>query len=242
RVYLMKLASQQLGVPVSSLSVDRGVVSGGGKTMTYGQLMGGKPFNATLASQGAPQTLNPGVAPAKPIDQYKTVTKRDMVARIDIPAKANGTYTYVHNIRVPGMLHGRVIRPHGQGAYPYNSNVAVSVDEKSIAHIPGAQVVRVGNFLGVVAPKEYDAIQAAATLKVVYNDNPILPGNGNLWKRYRELDAKGQIPARITAQTGDVDKAFAGAAKVVSGSFAHHYQGHMPIGPACAVADVQADH
>jgi CO/xanthine dehydrogenase Mo-binding subunit len=242
RLHMLNLASQQLGVPVSQLSVDNGVVSGGGKQVTYGALMGGKTFGKKLADLGVPATLNPGVSPAKPIANYKTVTKRDMVARIDIPAKAMGTYTYVHNIRVPGMLHGRVIRPHGQGAYPYNSNVAVSVDEKSIAHIPNVQLVRVGNFIGVVAPKEYDAIQAAATLKVVYNDNPILPGNGNLWKRYRELDAKGQIPARITAQTGDVDKAIAGAAKVVSGSFAHHYQGHMPIGPACAIADVQSDH
>jgi nicotinate dehydrogenase subunit B len=241
RIHLLNLASQQLGVPVSQLSVDKGVVSGGGKTITYGALLGGKTFGKTLTQLGVPATLNPGVSPAKPIANYKTVTKRDTVLRLDIPAKVNGVYTYVHNIRVPGMLHGRVIRPHGQGAYPYNSNVAVSVDEKSIAHISGAQVIRVGNFLGVVAPKEYDAIQAAAQLKVVYNDNPILPGNGNLWKRYRELDAKGQIPARITAQTGDVDKALAGAAKVVSGSFAHHYQGHMPIGPACAIADVQKD-
>jgi len=242
RIYLLKLASQQLGVPTSQLSVSKGVISGGGKTITYGQLMGGKSFSATLASQGVPSTLHPGVAPAKAVSDYKMITKRDVQARLDIPAKVKGTYTYVHNIRVPGMVHGRVIRPHGQGAYPYNSNVAVKVDEKSIAHIPGAQVVRVGNFLGVVAPKEYDAIQAAAQLKVVYNDNPILPGNGNLWKRYRELDAQGQIPARITAQTGDVDSALKSAAHVVSGSFAHHYQGHMPIGPACAIADVQADH
>jgi CO/xanthine dehydrogenase Mo-binding subunit len=237
RGILLGMASTQLGVPAGQLSVSKGVVSGGGKTITYGQLMGGKQFNATVN----PATLQPGQSPAKSIDSYDTVTKRDKVFRIDIPAKVNGVYTYVHNIRVPGMLHGRVIRPHGQGAYPYNSNVAVSVDEKSIAHIPGAQVIRVGNFLGVVAPKEYDAIQAAATLKVTYNDNPILPGNGNLWKRYRELDAKGQIPARISQQTGDVDAALKSAAHVVSGSFAHHYQGHMPIGPACCVADVQAD-
>jgi nicotinate dehydrogenase subunit B len=241
RIHLLNLASQQLGVPVAQLSVDKGVVSGGGKTVTYGALLGGKTFGKTLASLGVPSTLNPGVSPAKAISAYKTVTKRDTVLRLDIPAKVNGVYTYVHNIRVPGMLHGRVIRPHGQGAYPYNSNVAVSVDEKSIAHIAGAQVIRVGNFLGVVAPKEYDAIQAAAQLKVVYNDNPILAGNTNLWKRYRELDAKGQIPARVSLQQGDVDKALAGAAKVVSGSFAHHYQGHMPIGPACCIADVRKD-
>ena len=242
RIYMLNLASQQLGVPASQLSVSKGVVSGGGKQVTYGQLMGGKTFNTKLSALSVPATLNPGVAPAKPISAYTTVTKRDTVPRIDIPAKVNGTYTYVHNVRVPGMLHGRVIRPHGQGAYPYNSNVAISVDEKSIAHIPGVQVIRVGNFVGVVAPKEYDAIQAASQLKVTYNDNPILPGVGNLWKRYRELDAKGQIPARVTAQVGDVEKALASAAHVVSGSFAHHYQGHMPIGPACAIADVQSDH
>src|SRR5439155_14408827 len=136
RIHLLNLASQQLGVPVSQLSVDKGVVSGGGKTVTYGALLGGKTFGKTLASLGVPSTLNPGVSPAKAIANYRTVTKRDTVLRLDIPAKVNGVYTYVHNIRVPGMLHGRVIRPHGQGAYPYNSNVAVSVDEKSISHIP----------------------------------------------------------------------------------------------------------
>ena len=162
--------------------------------------------------------------------------------RKDIPAKVNGSYTYVHNIRVPGMLHGRVVRPRGQGAYPYNSNVAISVDKNSIAHIPGASVVQVGNFIGVVAPKEYDAIQAASQLKVVYNDNPILAGDGNMWKRYRALDAAGQVPTRYSSVVGDVDAALASATHVVSGTFAHHYQGHMPIGPACCVADVQADH
>src|SRR5919202_5995989 len=116
------------------------------------------------------------------------VTQRDVVFRLDIAAKGNGQYTYVHNVRVPGMLHGRVIRPHGQGAYPYNSNVAVSVDEKSIAHIPGAQVVRVGNFLGVVAPKEYHAFQAAAQLKVKWADTPKISSSGNLWKSMRDFD------------------------------------------------------
>ena len=87
--------------------------------------------------------------------------------------------------------------------------------------------------------KEYDAIQAAAQLKVVWNTNPILPGTGNLWGHYRALDAAGSIPAAIAAgQVGNVDTAFASAAHVVSGTFKYHYQGHMPIGPSCAVADV----
>jgi CO/xanthine dehydrogenase Mo-binding subunit len=238
RGIMLGMAATQLSVPVGSLTVSKGVISGGGKTITYGQLMGGKQFGVTVN----PASLQPGVAPAKPIANYSTVTKTGQWPRKDIPAKVTGQYTYVHNIRVPGMLHGRVVRPRGQGAYPYNSNVAISVDAKSIAHIPGAQVVRVGNFLGVVAPKEYDAIQAAQQLKVVYNDNPILATDANLWKQYRAWDAAGKVPTRYGSVTGDVDKALAGAAKVVSGSFAHHYQGHMPIGPACCVADVQADH
>jgi nicotinate dehydrogenase subunit B len=236
RGILLGMASTQLGVPVSSLTVSKGVVSGGGKSVTYGELMGGKQFGVNIIAN-----LQPGVAPAKAIADYKTVTKRDMVVRKDIPAKVTGQYTYVHNIRVPGMLHGRVIRPHGQGAYPYNSNVAISVDEKSIAHIPGAQVIKVGNFLGVVAPKEYDAIQAMSQLKVVYNNNPILSGDGNLWKRYRDLDKAGSIPTRYGSVNGDVDANLKAAAKTVSGTFAHHYQGHMPIGPACCIADVRAD-
>jgi nicotinate dehydrogenase subunit B len=238
RAALLSLASTRLGVPVSSLTVSKGVVSGGGKTVSYGELVGGKRLNVAITTP----KLQPGQSPAKPIANYSTVTKRDTVLRIDIPAKVTGTYTYVHNVRVPGMLHGRVVRPHGQGAYPYNSNVPVRIDESSISHIPGAKVVRVGNFVGVVAAREYDAIQAAQELKVVWNDNPILPGNGNLWKHYRDLDAKGQIPTRIGTQTGNVDAALKSAAHVVSGSFAHHYQGHTPIGPACCIADVQADH
>ena len=139
--------------------------------------------------------LQPGVAPAKPFSAYKTVLKDpNPVVRIDIPDKVTGKYTYVHQVRVPGMLHGRMVRPRGQGAYPYNSNVPVSVDATSIAHIPGAQVVHVNNFLGVVAPKEYDAIQAAAQLKVVWNTNPILPGTGNLWKHYRDARRGRQDP------------------------------------------------
>jgi CO/xanthine dehydrogenase Mo-binding subunit len=99
----------------------------------------------------------------------------------------------------------------------------------------------VNNFLGVVAPKEYDAIQAAAQLKVVWNTNPILPGTGNLWSHYRKLDSSGQIVAAVASGAkGNVDTALASAAHTVSGTFMHHYQGHMPIGPSCCVADVTA--
>ena len=238
RQALLGMAATQLGVPAAQLTVDKGVVSGGGKTVTYGSLVGGKLFKIS----GANVALQPGVAPAKPFSAYKTVLKDpNPVTRIDIPDKVTGKYTYVHQVRVPGMMHARMVRPRGQGAYPYNSNVPVSIDPSSIAHVPGAQVVHVNNFLAVVAPKEFDAIQAAAQLKVVWNTNPILPGTGNLWKHYRDVDSAGNIPATLNAASkGNVDAALASAAHTVSGTFKHHYQGHMPIGPSCAVADVGA--
>ncbi len=159
RQVLLSLASTQLGVPVGSLSVKSGVVSGGGKTVTYGALIGDKVFNATTAAA----TLNPGVSPAKPVAQYTLVGTSP--PRIDIPDKVTGTFAYIHNVRVPGMLHGRIVRPRGQGGYGTGAK-PLSIDESSIKHIPDAKVVRKGDLVGVVAPKEYDAIQAASQLKV----------------------------------------------------------------------------
>ncbi|HZO98594.1 MAG TPA: molybdopterin cofactor-binding domain-containing protein [Gaiellaceae bacterium] len=236
---LLSLASKQLGVPVSSLSVSKGVVSGGGKSVTYADLVaanGGK-----IGGTMSPTSLQPGAGISKPVANYAIVTKVRL-PREDIPAKVSGRYTYVHNIRLPGMLHARWVRPRGQGPWLTDGFATpLSVDERSIAHIPNVRVVRRNNFLAVVGPKEYDVIQAAEQLKVKWADTPIMPGHDNVWSYYRAMDAKGLTPARITANTGDVEKAFAGAAKVVSASFAYAFQGHTPIGPACAVADVRAD-
>jgi len=98
--------------------------------------------------------------------------------------------------------------------------------------------VHVNNFVGVVAPKEYDAIQAAAQLKVKWSDPPKISGSGNLWKSMRDFDSAGQAPARIQALTGNVDAAMKTAAKTYSGTFKYHYQMHAPIGPNVALADV----
>jgi len=135
------------------------------------------------------------------------------------------------------MLHGRIVRPRGQGAYGDGTNPKIlSVDAGSIGHIPGAKVVQKGNFLGVVAPEEYQAIQAAAQLKVKWADMPALPGSGNLWSEMRRQDTAGQVPARIAVNTGNVDAALASAAHVVSETYTFPYNGHLPIGPSCSVA------
>jgi nicotinate dehydrogenase subunit B len=227
---LLGLAATNLGVAQSSLTVKGGVVSGGGKTVTYGQLIGDKVFNVAMGSQ----TLNPGVSPAKSPNSYKLVTTSP--PRLDIPDKVSGKYTYIHNIRLPGMLHGRLIRPRGQGAYGTGVKL-LSIDENSIKNIPNTRIVRRGDFVAVVAPKEYDAIQAAAQVKVKWQDNPLLPGDGNIVSQQRAQDAAGKTQNTVTT-TGNVDAALASAAKVLSATYKYDYQMHGPIGPCCAVAAV----
>jgi nicotinate dehydrogenase subunit B len=231
RQALLGLASKQLGVPVAGLTVDQGVVSGGGKSVTYGELVGGKLINATIPTA----SLNPGQGNSKPVASYKIVGTR--VPRMDLPDKVTGRYTYVHNIRLPGMLHGRVVRPRGQGPFGVVPKV-LSVDESSIKHISDVQIVRKGEFLGVVAPKEYDAIQAAAQLKVTFEKNTTLPSTGNTWAQMRKDDSAGLAFARDSVAIGNVDSAMKTAAKTVSATYGFHFNGRMPVGPCCAVADV----
>ena len=248
---LLGLASTNLGVPVGSLSVSNGVVSGGGKSVTYAQLIGGKTFNVQMpasyvtanntitatnpAGNQAAGGLNPGAPGTKPVANYTIVGTE--VPRIDIPAKVSGQFTYVHNIRVPGMLHGRSVRPRGQAAYRPGTSAVISVDASSVSHIPGVQVLRRGNFVGVVAPLEYDAIQAAAQLKITWADDDTLPSTGNLFGSIRSTPASGIV--RISGTTsGNVDAALQSAAKVVSASYAWPFNIHGVIGPSCALATV----
>ncbi|MQA76719.1 MAG: molybdopterin-dependent oxidoreductase, partial [Solirubrobacterales bacterium] len=161
RAALITMAAEQLGVPAAELAVTDGVVSpkAGGKGISYGDLIGDRQLSITLevASKAAAE-ITRGIllkqkTPLKAFKDYKVVGKS--IPRIELPAKVVGTFEYVHNVRVPGMLHGRVIRPPAIGAK------LVSVSNKSISGIPNAQVVRRNDFLGVVAPREEDAIKAA---------------------------------------------------------------------------------
>ena len=109
------------------------------------------------------------------------------------------------------MLHARVVQPRGAGANTSVNDQPVSVDANSISHIPGAKVVQIGNWIAVVAPKEYDAIQAAAQLKVTWKSDPKLPGSGNFWGWLRKVgDTNTDNPARYTTLQGNVDTALQG--------------------------------
>jgi nicotinate dehydrogenase subunit B len=228
RAVLLGLAATRLGVPASQLEVSKGLVrvkSDPSRNVTYGALLGGKRFSAP----------NTGRAPLKSVADYRVVGQP--VKRIDIPPKVAGTYAYVHNIRMPGMLHGRVVRPRGQG--PYTQPVrALSVDMSSIKNIKGVRVVRKGDFIGVVGAVEQDVIQAASQLKVKWSEPATMPGNGNLWKYFREVPNQGE---RFARNTGNIANAVAGAKHVVAQSYSIAYQGHASFGPSAGLADVKPD-
>jgi CO/xanthine dehydrogenase Mo-binding subunit len=248
RLALLDLASKQLGVPTTSLSVSKGVVSGGGRSVTYGDLLGGKLFNIRMPASYnmAPLFQGPGgfrggiptaQSPAKRPAEYKLVGKSG-VPRIDLPSIVTGSEPYIQGIRIPGMLHGRVVRPRGQALYGFGAPV-VSVDMQSIKHIPGARVVRIKDFLGVVAHDEYGAIEAAAQLKVKWADPPnALPGHGNEAEGLRVLDGAGKTIQLDQARAGDVNGALASAAHTVAASYHWATNVHTPIGASCAIADV----
>src|SRR2546427_5661001 len=223
RQTLLSLASSRLGAPAEQLVVRDGVVTVKGdstKQVSYGRLIGGQRFERAVTKDVA----------LKVPDRYSIVGKP--VWRVDIPAKVTGTHVYVQNVRVPGMLHGRVVRPSAVGA------TLGGVDEASIAGMPGVvKVVSKANFVGVIAEREEQAIQAAGALKVTWQTSRPLPAMTALWDTIRS----SPTTAKVLVNTGDVEAGLAGAARVLHATYQYPFQMHAAIGPSCAVADVRPD-
>ncbi len=172
--------------------------------------------------------------PVKDPKDHHTVGTR--VPRLDIPAKVTGELTFVHDMRVPGMLHGRVVRPPYAGADhgDFIGNTLQSVHEASIAHIPGIKkVVVIRDFVGVVALREEHAEQAMRELRVTWKPWPGLHNLSDLEGAIRANPSK----ARQLIDNGDVDAAIAGADLQLARNYVWPYQMHASIGPSCAVAD-----
>jgi CO/xanthine dehydrogenase Mo-binding subunit len=227
RQALLKMASRKLDAPVEFLTVSEGVVSlkqNPKKSVTYGDLTGDKLFHL-------PYT---GTAPLKSFGDYRVVGQR--IPRLDIPDKAAGRYVHMQHVRIRGMLHGRVVRPRGQGAYGDGARV-LSVDEGSISAIAGARVIRKRDFIGVVAANEWDAVRAARDLKVQWDQPAALPGSAGLHQQMRA----SKTTDRVVLENGDINAAFGAAAHLVSQTYRGPYQAHAPFGPNCALADVKAD-
>jgi len=222
REALFDMASKRLGVPADQLAVKDGVISvktDAAKKVSYAELIGGKKFNLTLNNRAKRKNASEWTVLGTP------------VPRIEIPVMATGQFEYVHNVRVPGMLHGQVVRPPAYGS------TLVSVDDNSVKALPGVvKVVVKKNFVGVVAEKPWQAMQAANKLKVTWSPAASLPKQTEIHDYLRN-----KKPTRDTyaVNSKDVDEKLGQAAKVVKATYHYPYQMHGSFGTSCAVADVE---
>ncbi|MGH9678389.1 MAG: molybdopterin cofactor-binding domain-containing protein, partial [Candidatus Acidiferrales bacterium] len=209
RQALLKLASARLGSPVEKLQVTDGIVSVVGnpaKKVSYGELIGGRRFDITITATGTGAELK--IAPEVPVKDpkdYKIVGTS--VPRVDLPGKFTGEFQYAIDVKVPEMLHGRVVRP------PVADSSPLAVDENSIADIPGIiQVVRDGTFLGVVATTEWSAIRACRALKVTWSAPAVkLPANRQ--ELFDYLKNAKSYEEQLVVKEGNLEDAFAAAHK-----------------------------
>jgi nicotinate dehydrogenase subunit B len=230
RRVLLEMGSAQLGVPVDQLAVSEGVITvkaDQSRSVTYGQLIGGKKFHVPLT--GANINVVTGKAPVKPVQQLKNVGQSPQ--RYDIPAKVDGSLKWAVDVKLPGMVHARNVKPPVAGAK------LVSIDESSVRNIPGfVKVVSKGNYVAVVCEREEQAIRAARVLKVNW-DKPQMapfPSSENLFNYIREVKPTSSSNPVIV---GDPDAAIKGAANVIEADYEIPYQGHTAISPAHALAD-----
>lgn len=233
REHLLQLAADRWQVPVHTLRACDGAIlfkdTGDTRRLHYGELVHGRHDRLTLCDN----------VPLKPAADYRIVGQRR--ARVDIPAKACGELTFVHDVRIPGMRHGRVVRPPypGRDAGEFVGNALIAVDTASVAHLPGrVQVVVQGDFVGVVADREEQAIAAMRALKIQWRDVPPAPPLNDLDAALRANPSE----ARPLHRQGEPDNALHSAAqssppRSISRTYIWPYQMHASIGPSCAVAD-----
>ena len=238
REALLDLAATKLGVARGDLKVSDGVVSGGGKRITYGELVAGQqltlkiPVTGSLTSMfGLSVTGNP---PLKPVSEYTVIGKpyKNFVTESKVRAKE----TWITDVRLPGMLHARIVRPKTLGS---ELVAAGDVDKKQF---PTSQVIVKGNLVAVVAATEWEAVRAAQQVATVtkWTDWKGLPGTANLQKALREADWK-IVPADTGKNRGSVAPALAKASKKLTASYELPFVKHAPIGPTIAVADAKSD-
>lgn len=237
RLVLLEKASAKLAVPLQRLTVNGGVVRASDDasvSVSYADLVAGTSFNEPIgwnSKLGTSLELTTRATPKDPAN-YKIVGKS--VPRKDITGKIMATTEYLHDVKVPGMLHGRMLRPAVAGAHIAN------VDRESISDIPDVQVVVRNDFIGVVAANEWNAIRAARQLEVAWDESdagfPTTSEDLFDWIRSASPAKSG-----VEHNNGDVDVAFSAAASTITAEFEWPFQSHARMAPAAAVADVRDD-
>jgi nicotinate dehydrogenase subunit B len=230
RRVLLEQAGQRFGVPVEQLLVSNATItlkSDPAKRVTYAELIGGKRFNVALTGRNVDATT--GVARIKPVNELRVVGQP--LKRYDIPAKVDGSLTWAVDMKLPGMVHARNVRP------PFAGATLQRIDESSVADVPGfIRVVRNGNYLAVICQREEQAIRAARQLKVEWKKPATapFPTSDQLFNYMR-----GAKPTSTNAPEihGNPDAAFASAKRVIEAEYEIPFQGHTAIGPAFALAD-----
>ncbi len=237
---LLDLASQRLNVPKNAISVKDGVVSGGGKSMTYGELIKGQQLKLTIPVKGdltSPMGLTvDGNPPMKAVKDYTVIGKsfRNSVTALKVAAKEQ----WATDVRLPDMLHGRMVHPKSLGS----TLVQVGTLDKS--KFPNAQVVVKANLVGVVAPTEWEAIKAAeqVSASTKWKDWKGLPGHARLFDFLRrDADWTTTKVTQSQKSKDDVSSAMSGAAKKLTATYQMPFIKHAPLGPTMAMADVRKD-
>jgi nicotinate dehydrogenase subunit B len=255
-IAMTQMVAEELGVPVDRISVVEGDTAltpdQGGTGGSTGITRGGAELRQAAATArqallrlgvNAEMTNVGTVAGGKRLDlkvdakaplrepsSYKIVGKP--ILRPDVARKCTGTNVYLQDFSVPGMIHGRVIRPPSLGSK------LISVDEASIRSIPDVRVVRIQNFLAVVANDEWAAVRAAKVLKATWSESQTLPGSGMLDRFVRATAIERD---ETIVNRGDPSTTLPSAAKQLSATYWWPFQSHASLGPSCAVADFRPE-
>jgi CO/xanthine dehydrogenase Mo-binding subunit len=225
------MAAAKLGVSADKLSVAEGIITDGSKKVSYAELVGGRYFNVRLDWNKKIGNLlyAPGTAKPKHPRDYRIVGRS--IAREDVAPKVYAREDFITDVKIAGMAHGRVIRPPVAGAVP------LAVEERSIAHIPGAKVVRENGFIGIVAEREWDAVKAARQLKVQWSEvAPPFPPMAEVYDHIRKAPVRKRF---VEDEVENIAVIFQNAARVVEAEYEWPFQSHASMGPACAIVDVR---
>ena len=218
---LVDRAAQRLGVPASELIVVDGVVrvkANPSQSLRYGELIG----------DGLKLQVDPKIT-LKQNPEYKVIGKS--IPRVDIPAKVSGEFTYIHDFRLPEMLHARVIRPDDHGAR------VASVDNSAARQVNGfVQTVRKGDFVAIVARNEWAAVKAAQLIRVDWTAGTGLPDQATIFETWRKRPVAKED---VTQNVGDAKIALEASARRIKATYDFAVQTHATLGPSCAVADFQ---